>query len=1041
MPKWTKEQLSAINEDGKNIIVSAGAGSGKTAVLSERVIRKLKEGVNIDELLVLTFTKAAAKEMKERIRKKIKKEKDLSSQLDLIDSAYITTFDSYSLSILKKYHYVLNLSPDIKVTDSSLILLKKKELLDQIFDRLYSEDNIDFENFIGTFCIKDDNEIKKYILNIYSKLELKTNRKEYLKNYINNSFLKCKIDEDINTFEKFLISKLENIRDILEELSFVVDGEYYFKLEDNLRTLLDSKNYEEILLNINVLLPTLPHGSSKDAKTLKLSLTDEIKSLKLLIRYTSKDEIYKSIMSIKEYVNQIVNILLILDEKITDYKMKNEIYEFNDIASLSIKILRENETIRNEIKDKFNEIMIDEYQDTNDIQEEFISLISNNNVYMVGDIKQSIYRFRNANPYIFKNKYDLYKNNIEGIKIDLNKNFRSRKEVLDNINKMFDFIMNDDIGGADYRKSHRMIFGNNSYIEKGITFQNNNFEIYNYNYDAEGQFQKEEIEAFIIASDIKEKIKNNYKVFDKDEEIIRPATYNDFVILMDKSTNFNLYKKIFEYMGVPLIIDKDESIINEMTMIVIKNLLVLINKIYENTFDIEFKYVFISIARSFLINMEDEEIFDIFNKNNLWNNELYKKCKCISEKLDYINIKELIIEVMDTFNFYEKIISIGDVSSNIAILDYVLNLSENFITSSNNVKDFIDYLSDLTNEGYDIKINHNKDNTNSVRIMTIHKSKGLEYHICYYSGLYSKFNISDLNDKFMYDNKYGIISPYFDDGIASTIYKDLLKEDYIKEEISEKIRLFYVALTRAKEKMILVCSIDKEEVNNVKDGIVKSRLKYRSFKDILISISSQLNDYIVNIDLEKINLSKDYLKIKKSNFKDYISKVDETIIINELNIQNQQNEEKTFSKKKVKLLTSEENENIKLGLDAHYALECIDFINPDFENLNVSDYIKDKIKKFLSNDILKNIKDAKIYKEYEFMYKDDSKEYHGIIDLMLIYDEYVDIIDYKLKNIIDENYIKQLQGYKKYIENKTNKKVNTYLYSILDEKIDTIISE
>ena len=168
MPNWTKEQSDAINKDGTNIIVSAGAGSGKTAVLSERVLRKLKEGVNVNELLILTFTKAAAKEMKERIRKKIKKEPSLSSQLELIDSAYITTFDSYSLSVLKKYHYLLNLPKNIGITDSTLVQIKKEEILDNIFEELYEEKNEKFEEFISTFCTKDDKEIRNYLLNIYS---------------------------------------------------------------------------------------------------------------------------------------------------------------------------------------------------------------------------------------------------------------------------------------------------------------------------------------------------------------------------------------------------------------------------------------------------------------------------------------------------------------------------------------------------------------------------------------------------------------------------------------------------------------------------------------------------------------------------------------------------------------------------------------------------------------------------------------------------------------------------------------------------------
>ena len=219
MPNWTKEQSDAINKDGTNIIVSAGAGSGKTAVLSERVLRKLKEGVNVNELLILTFTKAAAKEMKERIRKKIKKEPSLSAQLELIDSAYITTFDSYSLSVLKKYHYLLNLSKNIGITDSTLVQIKKEEILDNIFEELYEEKDEKFEEFISTFCTKDDKEIRNYLLNIYSKLELKTDKKEYLEKYINEYFNEEKIRNDIDLFEKSILKKKEKIEENQDENS------------------------------------------------------------------------------------------------------------------------------------------------------------------------------------------------------------------------------------------------------------------------------------------------------------------------------------------------------------------------------------------------------------------------------------------------------------------------------------------------------------------------------------------------------------------------------------------------------------------------------------------------------------------------------------------------------------------------------------------------------------------------------------------------------------------------------------------------------
>ena len=171
MPNWTKEQLNAINEEGTNIIVSAGAGSGKTAVLSERVLRKLRQGVNINELLILTFTNAAAKEMKERIRKKIKEDPSLKEQLDLIDEAYITTFDAFSLSTVKKYHYLLNVSKDVQIVDASLIRLQKEKIIDEIFNRLYDEENNLFEKLIKDFCVKDDIQIREYILSINDKLD------------------------------------------------------------------------------------------------------------------------------------------------------------------------------------------------------------------------------------------------------------------------------------------------------------------------------------------------------------------------------------------------------------------------------------------------------------------------------------------------------------------------------------------------------------------------------------------------------------------------------------------------------------------------------------------------------------------------------------------------------------------------------------------------------------------------------------------------------------------------------------------------------
>ena len=1026
---WTEEQELAITETGKNIIVSAGAGSGKTAVLTERVIRKLNGGMNINELLLLTFTNKAASEMKERIKEEIKEDEKLKSQLDLIDQSYITTFDSFSLSVVKKYNYLLNVSKDINIIDASLLKLKKEEIIDKIFDDYYKEENNLFIKIISDFCLKDDNEIKKYILNINNKLDLKINKREYLNNYIENNFNEEKIDNDIKLYEELLLKKIDDIKYLLDELYYLVDGEYFNKLYDSLKGLLDSNNYDEILYNININMPTLPRGSLDEIKALKNGIKPILDSIKDLLKYKNKDEIKENILSTKDYIKIIIDIILKLDEEITKFKYENNAFEFNDIEIMAINLLKNNSDIKDELKYIFKEIMVDEYQDTNDIQEEFISLIENNNVYMVGDIKQSIYRFRNANPYIFKNKYDKYSRKENGIKIDLTKNFRSRKEVLDDINIIFEKIMDTSIGGANYKKEHKMVAGNTSYTNIN---QNNNIDIYTYDYDSKGIYSKEEIEAFIIANDIKNKINNNYKVYDK-ENGERIVNYSDFVVIMDKSKNFELYKKIFEYVGVPLQIEKDENLVEDILINIIKNLMELILSIKNNVFDTKFKYNFISISRSMLYETSDEEIFKYFKEDNFKESDLYKKCYKLSMYIDNTSIKDFINMIIDEFNFYDNLIKLGNIENEILKIDYLLDISDSFSKIGYTINDFISYLDNIIEKDYEIKIKENKNNKESVRVITVHSSKGLEYNICYYSMLSSEFNLSDLYDRFMYDNKYGIITDINDE---NTIYKELLKYDYKKEEISERIRVFYVALTRAKEKMILILDNDKDKVSLLnKEGIVSNftKIKYNSFKDMIYSIKDILDDKIDNIDINKVNITKNYNKIKENNYLNYINKIDEKLEVKEINIENKLKEEISFSKKENKLLTKEIKANMLLGTKVHYILESLDLKNPI---IDIDDeFIKDKINKFINSGLLKNIDNAKVYKEYEFMYEEDNNLYHGIIDLLLIYDDYVDIIDYKLKNIDDDNYKKQLLGYKKYIENKLNKKVNTYLYSIFDESI------
>ena len=1026
MPKWTDEQKEAIYKEGTNIIVSAGAGSGKTAVLTERVLEKVKKGISVDNLLILTFTKMAAKEMRERIGEKLK-ENGFTKELSKLDTADITTFDAYALSLVKKYHYYLNLSKDINIIDASVIGLYKEKMLKDIFEELYTSEDSKFLNLIKEYALKDDKEIFNFILNINNKLDLKTNKREYLDSYISIKYNEENIDKDIDNYIKVILNLINNIRDYLE---YIDDSDYFDKIYKVLSPLLSSGDYDDIKLNIEVKLP-IAKGVSDTTKEYKDKISNTIKEIKKLVIYDNYDSIKSGILKTKDYVEEIITIIKELDKRVSEYKSKYNYFEYGDISSYAIELVKNNTEIREEIKNNLNEIMIDEYQDTNDVQEEFIAYISNNNVYMVGDIKQSIYRFRNANPYIFKNKYDSYSKNINGIKIDLNKNFRSREEVINNINLMFDRIMDDTIGGASYKVSHRMVYGNPMYQGDGDNRVNNNFEVYSYLNDT--IFKKDEVEAFIIASDIKNKIINGYPIFGKDTKGIRKAKYSDFAILLDSSKSFELYKKILEYNDIPTSIVKSVNLTDGEVITIIKNIIGFIIKIKDNVIDNEFKKLFISIARSFLFNLDDNIIFDYFLNNNFKDSDIYKISYGITKDLDTISLDEIIDIIIDKYDFYNKLFLLGDYSSNIIRIDKLKEITSNLTNLDYDIYKYSEYLEDIIESGMKIEYNVTESSNNTVKIMTIHASKGLEFNVCYYGGLYSKFNIREAISKFSYDDKYGIIIPYKDKFLYNTIYHNLSYRNYVLENISERIRLFYVALTRAKEKMIFILPENtKEEAGYISDIIDDSiRSKYNSFASIMYSLESITKSYYKNIDINSIDLSKNYNLVKNDNYNKLLGRVEDKLDVQDINIDIQKEEEKSFSKKNIHITSKEEQDRLDYGKKVHELFELTDFHNTS----NLTGKNREIITNFLDK---VNIDNTDIYKEYEFIYEEDNTTYHGIIDLMLVYKDNIKIIDYKLKNISDEAYLKQLNGYKDYIEKRFNKPTNIYLYSVTNNTLEKI---
>ena len=1043
---WTPEQQTAIDETGKNIIVSAGAGSGKTAVLTARTMRILNSGIHVNELLILTFTKAAAGEMKERIRKSIKKgipeNPALAKELELIDQAYITTFDSFALSVVKKYHYLLNISNDIGISDASIIDMQKIKIMDEVFDKYYENPSESFSKLIYDFCVKDDKDLKTAILKIATKIDAFPNREEYIKNYMENYFNNNYIEECLSEYESLLKSKTQEIDKLSYKLTMNTDGDYAVKLTDSLTPLLNCRTIDDFYSTLGLTkLPMLPRGSEEETKAARDKLKASLDELKdIVFNYGNKENILESLQSIKEYSSVIICIIKDYLDSFHKYKEDNGIYDFQDIALLSIKVLKENESVRNELRDTFKEIMIDEYQDTNDIQETFIGMIENHNTYCVGDIKQSIYRFRNANPYIFKNKYDNYAIGNNGMKIDLVKNFRSRREVLSNINEVFNLVMDDIIGGAEYHESHQMVYGNTTYIEEGMTDYNYDFQILEYEEDEDKKYSKEEIEIFAIAKDIKDKINSKYQVFNKDDKVLRDITYNDFVILMDRTTDFDLYKKIFEYVGIPLTLYKDDKLNNSDDIYILKNIIDYIVKINLREFDTEFKYDYVSIARSYLFQLSDEEIFKSFKENNFKDNIVYETFKDLSKSITSTSVTTLLEKIIEKTNMYEKFTLVGNIDASMIRISKLFDIASNLSNLGYDIYTFRNYLNELLDTDYDMKYSAANTSSNSVKIMTIHKSKGLEYHVCYYSGLYKGFNISDLKERFLFDNKYGIITPYFKEGINESMIKYLVKYHYLEEEVSEKIRLFYVALTRAKETMILLTPACEEEINDLDENNtidITIRRKYRSFSSIMNSVKNNLKKYYKKLNIEELGITKNYLYSNKSLNKFESNKNAEFEVIPIEVKETPTITQEHFSKNTHELITKDISDNMKFGLLVHETLEYLDFKNPNFDLIEDS-FIKNKIKKFLSNSLLSNLENANIYKEYEFIYNDDKSEYHGIIDLMIEYDNKIDIIDYKLNNIKDDNYLKQLKGYKSYISTLTNKEINIYLYSIISETLEKL---
>ena len=1057
---WTDGQWEAIATRDTSILVSAGAGSGKTAVLTERILEILKEGHSILDLIVLTFTNAAAKEMKDRVKKKLLEAipngyPKLQKELQLLDLASICTFDSFSLNLVKKYHYLLGIEKDVSIGDGILIETLKQESIDETFQEFYEQSNSEFLKLLDTFTVKDDTKVRKIILNLANSLTSRIHIEQELEDCYQN----CNRDEIQKQLDQYIKEIQNQVKVVIEEINQNLETapEPLLPILEQLKTEIEpyQNTYEEIASVFRTIkLPSLPRSKEIDddikdrMKEIYQNIKKQIQEIMNLCVYPNQESYIEEVLKTKETVGILKDILKVYFEKLLQKKKKQNIYEFHDIGRFAIQLLEEHEDIRTYYQNHIYEIMIDEYQDTNDIGTYFVSMIENNNVYTVGDVKQSIYRFRNANPNIFMNQFYRYQKNEGGKLITLSKNFRSRKEVVDAINFIFQAIMDEKVGGVHYFNQEEMIFGNLSY-EK-VKDQNTNYEIevldYSYRESEEAKrYRKEEIEAFMIAQDIKKRIMNREMIQDKGQ--LRPVTYSDFAILQDRKTNFDLYKTIFTYLGIPITIHKEESFYATDVIYTVKSIIQLIDCMVRRKDNKEaVLHPFLSLSRSFLGGFSDDSIFRLLNRSKKEKrtifqcmqdesdfNLLYEKLNDLANYSKTHTISSLMREIYHTFQLFDAVIQLGDVELNSDKLVFLLNLSKTLEQNGYDLRKLVTYFEQLDINTLDVSFDVKKEsNVDAVNLMTIHKSKGLEFPICYFSGLTKLFSKADTKERFLYQKDFGMIVPYFEDGIRETFYKKLFIAKNDLDDISEKIRVFYVALTRAKIILVAPLSDAKEITPFIQVVPEKIRKHYKSLYDIVASLKELFTPYTTHILLEQLQLTKEY---DQSHFEVLDTKV-VTPFSNLLSIHEEKESmiHATFSHKPT-TISFEDMDKMEIGTKMHQYLEMMDFHHPEesFAYLNLSAFEEKKIKAFLQTDFMKDVNQYQVFHEYEFICTTDEGESNGIIDLLLVGEKDAMIVDYKLKEIHKEEYQKQVRGYMNYIKAKLNIPVSGYLYSILDE--------
>lgn len=909
---WTPDQLDAIktkyrkNGESCNLLLSAAAGSGKTAVLVERVIQKIlpkddASGIDIDKLLIVTFTNAAAREMSDRIAAALsaelenalkdgntKKVKLIKRQQLLLGISQITTIDSFCLRLIREHFNVLGIEPDFTIADTSQAEILSEEALDELFSQLYDENNEDFLHLLSVYASSRSDsglsDLVRHIYNftraipypmdwLYQKVDqLKCPNGIFETLWFKDGFASCKkaLDDAITFAEKGLYMMCET-----HDLDgFIANN----PPEKNVPVYDEWKAYYKAFYYDYVLLRELQNADFKRISWLlgdfsfsslaRLdSKSDEEKGILKALRERVKSAISKAkefvLFDTTETEKQMREILyptaLALaglvekyDDLFTKKKLEKNILEFHDAEQFTAKLLSENPDIAQLVKEKYDEILMDEYQDTSLLQEEiFRHVTRGNNLFMVGDMKQSIYRFRNSDPTIFKAKSDAYEmaEDAQDRKIVLSMNFRSRREVLDSVNDIFEAIMSEEAGELDYDETQRLYCGNDGYQNVNPSYKSHCFIIESPDSDYESEDDEDvtnpAIEARLVAEEINKLKREHFKIFDGKN--YRDIQNRDIVILMS-SFKYSADSYMAELQNAGIDCFAESSGYFERSEVV--TMLALLKTLCNPYSDIPL----LAVMRSPIGNFNDDELATIrtFKKGNFFGavkeisqngnteKELSDKATAFITKLNrwreysrYMSSDKLLWQLYEESDFYAYSGAIPDGEEAQANLRLLFERAKQYESGGfEGLFNFVRYMEHV--EQKDTDLSSAKlvgESHNVVRIMTIHKSKGLEFPVVFITGGGKRFNKSSGDGRVLLHKDLGVAPEFVDTDAgfrAETMQRAVFKSVANAEQVSEEIRKLYVATTRAKEKLYFVATVSGNTDKSGRSGLEKAMDTWKS---------------------------------------------------------------------------------------------------------------------------------------------------------------------------------------------------------------------